>query len=1149
MINILCQPNLVQKKHRLKHSTRIMRLSVFFIICFTFSTMAKDVSSQNAIVTLNKEHATISEILNDIEEQTDYLFLYNKKNVNVNRTTSVKVKEQTVANVLKELFKDTPVSYLIEGKHIILSRKEIKNISPENHTVIQKDNIISGVVKDKNGEMIIGANVIIKGTSTGTITDINGMFTLNNISEKDILQISFIGYLSKEVPVNQQKQFIITLLEDAQKLEEVVVIGYGTSKRKDVTGSISSIAAEDLTVVPAVSLNQALQGKSAGVQITLDNHAPGGDVNVLIRGKSSITQSNSPIYVVDGIIMEGTLSNINVNDIASIDILKDASAAAIYGARAANGVVIVTTKRGEIGKGKINFSVSTSIQSASNLPKMLTAQQLAEIRIEGEVNKALDQVYSANPRIDIDEYRTLFNNLKTQYAKNLPSTMFSDLERQTLEEGKSYDWYDQIAQTGLVQDYTLSFSGATEKSNYYISANYFDHRGLIVDSRHKRYAFRVNLEQKVKDWLKIGINSNFTNTNTTAAGSSIAQGLGANPLYPFKVDGKDPLDIKFYTADGQTNPVLSRNIKNDSESKRYSANVYLLLNFTPNLFFKTNMAIDNVNNFSGYFAPSSIKEGQSTQGVATIINKSWIDVMWENTLNYSTLIKNKHAINVMVGNTLQTNQYKGSQLNGTGFATDILGYNSIQGASSFPASSQWSSKEKWQIASFIARANYTFDDKYLVTVTGRYDGNSKYGTENKWGFFPSFAGAWRISNESFMKHIKQINDLKFRIGYGELGNSNLSPYASFTKIVPGVTVGPDGKAVNTLQNTDQNMGNPRLKWERQRQINAGLDITALENRVHASIDIYQTKNKDLVLRTPMPVTTGYLNMYTNVGELQNKGIEIAIGGRIIDKDVKWDVDFNWSKNINKLTQLYGGLTERINNVSSPLDAGWWVGEPLGTIYTYRHEGIWQWNDDPELMDTMKDGRVGGDRFYPGENKLADLDNDGVITGTDREIVGYTDPKGYGGFSTNISYKNFSLNAAFNYVYGNKIFNRSYHEYTLGAGYGWTNMMTDQLNRWSVENQGGEIPRAHSTNLDRMLISSRLMQNGSYLRMKAVTLAYDFPQKLIRPMFMSNLRLYITGENLFTITKFKGGDPESPGTVEFETYPNSKAVIFGLNVSF
>lgn len=1118
-----------------KNLFRKMKLILLLISVTFFQLSAVTTHAQDASIKLNLSNVSLKEAIQEIESQTEFVFFYSTEEINLTKKVNINIQNSTITDVLNQVFSD--YTYRIENRKILLiPRKE------------QKDNKISGVVVDANGLPLIGANVIQQGTTNGVITDTNGYFSLE-IPANTILEISYIGYLSQVIPVGNRSTLQITLHEDAQKLEEVVVVGYGTLKRKDITGSISSVSSEKLTEVPAVSLNQALQGKSAGVQVTLGNHEPGGDVNILIRGQSSITQSNAPIYVVDGIIMEGTLSNINVNDIASIDILKDASAAAIYGARAANGVVIVTTKRGETGKGKVSFSASTSIQTTSNLPKMLNARQLADIRIEGEANRALDKIYNANPNMSIEEYRTQFHTLKNQYTEKLPSTMFSDAERQTLQDGQSYNWYDQIAQTGIIQDYTVSFSGATDVTNYYISANYFDHRGLIVDSRHKRYAFRVNLEQKVKDWLKIGINSNFTNTKTTTAGSSIAQGIGANPLYPFIVDGKEPLDIKFYTGDGLTNPVLSRNVDNNSESRRYSANVYLLLNFSPNLFLKSSIALDNVNNFSGYFAPSSVKEGQSTEGSASITNHAWMDTMWENTLTYSKLIKRKHSLNAMIGNTIQANVHTGNSQRGTGFATNVLGYNSIQGASEFPAGGQWSIKEKWQIASFIARVNYTFDDKYLLTATGRYDGNSKYGTDNKWGFFPSFAGAWRISNESFMKPVKWINDLKLRVGYGELGNSKLASYASFTKIVPGITVGADREAQNTLQNTDQIMGNSALKWERQRQVNMGIDVTALENRLHASVDIYKTANKDLVLLTPMPVTVGYSNMYTNVGELQNKGIEISIGGRIIDRAVKWDVEFNWSKNVNKLTSLYGGLTERINNVSSPLAAGWWVGKPLGTIYTYRYEGIWQWNDDAELMDTMKDGKVGGDRFYPGENKLADLDGDGQVTGADREIVGYTDPKGYGGFSTNVSYKNFSLSGVFNYVYGNKIFNRSYHEYTLGAGYGWTNLMTDNLDRWSVDNQAGEVPRSHSTNLDRMLISSRLMENGSYLRMKALTLAYDFPQVLIKPLLMTNLRLYVTGENLLTLTQFKGSDPESPGTVEFENYPNSKAIVFGLNVSF
>ena len=524
--------------------------------------------------------------------------------------------------------------------------------------------------------------------------------------------------------------------------------------------------------------------------------------------------------------------------------------------------------------------------------------------------------------------------------------------------------------------------------------------------------------------------------------------------------------------------------------------------------------------------------------------------MQENSLNYSHLFNEVHRFSAMLGNTIQVNHYFGNTQYGNGFATNVMGYNNIGAASEFPAARQASSKTRWALASFIGRLNYAYKDNYIVTFTGRYDGNSRYAEGHKWGFFPSAAVAWRISGEKFMRSLTWIDDLKLRLGWGQLGNSNLALYSSFTKLAPGITVDYLGNAVNTIQNTDQIMGNKDLRWERQEQINAGIDFTAFNNRLRFTLDVYKKNSKDLILLTPLPVTTGYLNLYSNVGELENKGVEISLGGRIIDtKDFTWDLDVNWSTNKNKLKSLYSGLQERMNDASNPLNAGWWVGKPLGTIYTYRYEGIWQWDDDRYLMDIMKDGVEGGDTYYPGENKIADLDGDQQITTNDREIVGYTDPKGYGGISTTLAYKNWSLNVVFNYVYGNDVFNRSYHEYTLGAGYGFQNMFSDALNRWSVNNQGGDIPRAHSNNLDRMLVSSRLVQDGSYLRMKNLMLNYQFPHQWIKKIGLSSLNLYVAGENLWTWTKFKGADPESVSTGYDETYPNARAFTFGLNLSF
>lgn len=866
---------------------------------------------------------------------------------------------------------------------------------------------VTGTVFDESGDPLIGVSVhTLSDENKGTISDLNGKFVME-ADRKDELVFSYLGFTEQVIAVEKMKaDASIIMKEDRIALDEVVVIGYGTAKKKDITGSISSVSAEKLEETPAVSLNQALQGKSAGVQVQLSDNSPGGGVSVLIRGRGSINQSNEPIYVVDGIIMEGTLNNINVNDIASIDILKDASAAAIYGSRAANGVVIVTTKKGQEGKAKVTFSSRTSFQTPSNLPKMLSAQELAEIRIEGNVNAQLDEKFRADPNMSIDEYRSEFNALKQQYAQDLPSSMFSDVERQTLLAGESYDWYDQISQTGIVQDYTLAVSGATDKTNYYISLNYYDQRGIIQETGHRRFSFRVNLEQKIKSWLKVGVNSSYYDGTTTYGGTTIGSGLGANPMYPFEIDGKAPLEIPFYTNQGQNNPVLSKQVDNDSKSNRLSVNAYLQIDFFEDLYLKSSVSLDQVNNFNGYFAPSSVKEGQSVDGEAQIKNDRWTDVMQENSLNYSHLFNKVHRFSAMLGNTIQVNHYFGNTQYGNGFATNVMGYNNIGAASEFPAARQASSKTRWALASFIGRLNYAYKDNYIVTFTGRYDGNSRYAEGHKWGFFPSAAVAWRISGEKFMRSLTWIDDLKLRLGWGQLGNSNLALYSSFTKLAPGITVDYLGNAVNTIQNTDQIMGNKDLRWERQEQINAGIDFTAFNNRLRFKLDVYKKNSKDLILLTPLPVTTGYLNLYSNVGELENKGVEISLGGRIIDtKDFTWDLDVNWSTNKNKLKSLYSGLQERMNDASNPLNAGWWVGKPLGTIYTYRYEGIWQWDDDRYLMDIMKDGVEGGDTYYPGENKIADLDGDQQITTNDREIVGYTDPKGYGGISTTLAYKN------------------------------------------------------------------------------------------------------------------------------------------------
>lgn len=559
------------------------------LIIVTILIICPNLKAQQQQIQLTGDNITLRTAFKQIEKQTQFSIDYDAKMIDVSRTISFVLKPGIVDDILNQVLRNTGYTYQIRGTHILIIKE----------SVFEKDRKITGIITDSQGDPIIGANVVVKGSITGTVTDLDGNFELQ-ASPGAALIISYVGYISKEISTKGQEVLNVHLSEDMTALEEIVVIGYGTSKRKDITGAVASVTADKLKETPAVSLNQALQGKTAGVQVTLGDNTPGGGVGVLIRGMGSITQSNDPIYVVDGIIMQGTLNNINVNDIASIDVLKDASAAAIYGSRAANGVVIVTTKRGKEGKGTVSLSLRTSVQSADNLPKMLSAQELAQIRIEGNVNSNLDALYLANSAMGVNEYGALFNDLKSQYTRELPLSMFSEAERQTLREGQSYDWYDEIARTGLIQDYTVAFSGANENSNYYISANYYNHRGLIIGSDHRRINFRINLEQKVKNWLKIGVNSNYTDGKTAVIGESVSTGLGANPMYPFFIDGKRPLSVPFYTSEGQSNPILSKEINNDATSRRYSVNAYLIIDFTKELFLKSNVVADVTNNFSGY---------------------------------------------------------------------------------------------------------------------------------------------------------------------------------------------------------------------------------------------------------------------------------------------------------------------------------------------------------------------------------------------------------------------------------------------------------------------------------------------------------------------------------------------------------------------
>ncbi len=1006
----------------------------------------------------------------------------------------------------------------------------------------QNITVKGNVTSKTDGQPIIGASVVeTTATTNGTITDFDGNFTLS-VPVNSTLKITYIGY--KPVTVKAAAIVNVLLEEDTQMVDEVVVTGYTTQRKADLTGAVSVVKVDEIQKQGENNPVKALQGRVPGMNITADGN-PSGSATVRIRGIGTLN-NNDPLYIIDGVPTKAGMHELNGNDIESIQVLKDAASASIYGSRAANGVIIITTKQGKKGQIKINFDASVSASMYQSKMNVLNTEQYGRAMWQAYVNDGENPNgnalgYAYNWGYNADGNPVLYGMTLSKYLDSKNTMPVADT-----------DWFDEITRTGVIQQYNLSVSNGSEKGSSFFSLGYYKNLGVIKDTDFDRFSARMNSDYKlIDDILTIGQHFTLNRTSEVQApGGIIETALDIPSAIPvYASDGSWGGPVGGWPDRRNPRAVLEYNKDNRYTYWRMFGDAYVNLTPFKGFNLRSTFGLDYANKQARYFTYPYQEGTQTNNGKSAVEAKQehWTKWMWNAIATYQLEV-GKHRGDVMIG--MELNREDDSHFSGYKEDFSILTPDYMWPDAGSGTAQAYGAGEGYSLVSFFGKMNYSYADRYLLSLTLRRDGSSRFGKNHRYATFPSVSLGWRITQENFMKELTWLDDLKLRFGWGQLGNSNVALYSSFTKLSPGITVDYQGNSVNTIQNSDQFMGNKDLRWERQEQINAGVDLAAFNNRLRFTLDVYKKNSKDLVLQTPLPVTTGYLNIYSNVGELENKGIEISLGGRIIaTKDFSWDLDVNWATNKNKLKSLYGGIKERMNDASNPLNAGWWVGKPLGTIYTYRYEGIWQWDDDRVLMDKMKDGREGGDTYYPGENKIADLDGDGQITTNDREIVGYTDPKGYGGISTTLNYKNWTLNVIFNYVYGNDVFNRSYHEYTLGAGYGTLNMFNDELNRWSVNNTSGSIPRAHSNNLDRMLISSRVMQDGSYLRMKNVTLNYQFPLKWINKVGLSNLNLYVSGENLLTWTGFKGADPESVGTGYDETYPNARSFTLGLNVSF
>lgn len=955
---------------------------------------------------------------------------------------------------------------------------------------------VTGNVVDESNFPLPGVSILIKGTGSGTITDLDGDYSLEVPDENAVLVFSFMGYASQEISVAGRTELNVTMTTDVRSLEEFVVVGYGEQARKDITGSVSIVGPETFEARPNSQFGNLIQGKMAGVQVVTPSGKPSAGFSIRIRGTNSISGSSEPLYVVDGVPTTDTRT-INPADIENISILKDASSAAIYGAQGANGVVLITTKKGQSGAPKFDFTAYTGFSQPWKTLEVLNSEQ--------------------------------YRDLMTEFGQNTDWSQYTE----------NTDWQKEIFQRGTSQNYQLSVSGKNEQTTYYISGGWTQQKGAVRSSEMDRYNFKVNLEQFVNDWLKFGTNFNYMRYHDVDVPDNQAVNQGGVILGMLST----PPNIGIYRQDGTftsnpfqdwENPVASTDgSKRGYKNQRVLGNIYAEIDFTPELKFRSNLGIDQNTGVYDYFLdPFRTSYGRANEGIARNNTDHMSYHIIDNTLSYRKISGN-HNFTALIGSVLQQYQWENNYIETRGFANDVV---TTTNAGSIILSAGNSKSEKAN-ASFLGRITYDFDERYLLTANFRADGSSSFGPSNRWGYFPSFSLGWRLSEEHFMESIRPaVDDLKLRFGWGLVGNDQISnsSYAYVGRVSYGANY-PIGGAI-VPGSYPSSIENRNLKWETTEQLSLGIDAAFFESRLIFNADAYIKNTSDLLLNVQLPRTTGFNEGIQNIGKLQNKGLEFQISSVNTDGELKWNTDFNLSLNRNKVVDIVGeeiisgGIAGR-GDVSYSVE-----GKPLGMFYGYVFGGV-----DPETGNAYYIDKNGESTFTPASD--------------DRQFIGNPHPDFIYGMTNTLSYKNFDFSIFLRGVQGNDVFNATRIE---------TEGMTDAKNqslavvdRWRAPGDVTDIPRASWGNTNNSRISTRFVEDGSFLRVQALTLGYNAPSYFLSKFQLTALRLYVTGENLLTITGYKGFDPEvnafgSSNTimgVDFGTYPQTRNLIFGLNVSF
>lgn len=1169
-----------------------MRHKIFILLVMILG-YAGTISAQK--VTLNFQKTKLEKVFSSITEQTGYTFAYSQPTVNVDKAVSISVSNIELSAALKQLFQGSEISYEINDKKIFLTNIQT-NTTPEKQTVAGKAKNVSGVITDQSGEPIIGATVSVKGTTKGTITDIDGKFMLEADSNSS-LSVTYMGYLTQDIKVGNKSTFDIKLQEDNKLLDEVVVVGYGIQKKRDVTTSIASIRSKDMEGQPVTSMAEAMVGKMPGVQVSQGSGAPGQGLQIKVRGTGTITAGTSPLYVVDGVpLAEEQLNTFNMNDVESIEVLKDASSAAIYGSRGANGVILITTKKGVEGRPVVSYNGYYGWQTVSKKIDMLNAYEYADLVKDARNNSYSDAMASINKKRIVQGQNPLswslndnnamrLQNSGTNYSTIIPVELIPYLEGKT--GLTDTDWQDEIFRTAGIQNHSVSVAGGTAKTKYYTSFDFLNQDGIILNSDFRRYGARLNLDI-TEGIFKFGVNFNpsitienkINSDGVFNKGGIVASALHSSPIFSvYNPDGSYNFAQNAWSPDTETqmpdgsvkrgnsqtnvwNPVALAMLQKDrTKSTRMLGNMYAQVDILKGLNYKANFGFDIFDSSRDQFKPSTIpvantmgnpeSEAEGQSNTSKLYN--WL---FEQTINFNRDF-NGHSFNGIAGWTMQYEREESTYAFANGYIS-----NQIPTLNAGTVVNGNSRASEWTLLSGLARVQYSYKSKYMASGAIRTDGASRFGKNNRWGWFPSLSLGWRMTEEGFMKSLTFIDDLKLRASYGLTGNFRIPNYGALGEMkYYSYVLGGSNPTVNKGV-APYAMSNPDLKWEKTSQVNVGFDATLFKNKLTLGLDLYNSDTYDLLLDVPIPLSTGYKTRLENIGKVNNRGIEFNISTNHQFGDFKWNAYFNISKNINEVKKLGPGNTDII--VSGTVSNAYFitrVGESIGSYYLPVVEGVFQNQAEVDEYLHYIDAPSNYDlnTTQPGDFRFKDVNGDGKldILDTDRAIVGNYMPDFTYGFGTGLQWKGIDFAISFQGVQGNEILNLSRRYFFNMEGN--MNNYKGALNRWKsdADSGDGKTVRANRVSKGQNGVTSTWhVEDGSYLRIKNITLGYSLPKHIIQKAYLQNARIYLSAQNPFTFTKYKGYNPEVSNRTEstrsgedYGVYPLARTISVGANLTF